>query len=65
MILSGFEVREVFHRSDDISYLLGILTFLLLSALEVDEAAFQHELLPANALFDESIVQLNDIIFSI
>ena len=65
MILGGVEASEYLHIVDDVPLFLGLFAFLLLRALEVEEAAFQHELLAANALIDARIVQLNHIILQL
>jgi hypothetical protein len=65
MILSGIKPCEDLHRVDDFPLLLGLLAFLLLRALEVEEAPLQHELLTPDALINARIVQLNHIILQL
>ena len=63
MLFRGVKPGEDFHGVDDLPFLLGLLAFLLLHLLEVEEASFEHELLPPNSLVDPRVVEFDDIIF--
>jgi hypothetical protein len=63
MLLRGVEAGENLHRVDDLTLLLGLLSFLLLHLLEVEETTFEYELLPTDPLIYPRVVEFDDIVF--
>ena len=63
MLFWGVKPGEYLHRVDNLSFLLGLLAFLLLHLLEVEEAPLEHELLPPYPLVYPGVVEFDDIIF--
>ena len=65
MILSSIEPGKYLHVIDYFPLFLGLLSFLLLSLLEIEETSLQYELFSSETFIQTRIVELNHIIFQL